>query len=119
MSRRIGLAVAWLIWTVLVAAGAGAYAYHLGTLASLPAAAAGAAPYYYWGFHPVFFFPFGFLFPLLFVFLLIWLFRPRRWYGQGPGGYGHPHRSREDAFDEWHRRAHGEAPPPAAPGTTA
>jgi hypothetical protein len=69
------------------------------------------------------------LVPLFGLFLLFALLRlvigPRRWgwggYGRwgGPGGPGmrwsnEPH-SVPPGFEEWHRRAHGEAPPPTPP----
>lgn len=67
-----------------------------------------------WGFRP-FGFGFGFLgclVPLLFLFLIFALVRGLfwapwgRWGWRGWGGPGHV----PPAFDEWHRRAHGEAP---------
>ena len=76
---------------------------------------------------------FGFLGTLLFLFLVFALVRaifwrggPGRRSGWGPGGWGgydgsgkglggHDHGTWEtrgnQAFDEWHRRAHGETPP--------
>lgn len=124
MSRRFGFGLIWLLVTLLIAGGAAAFAYHLGTLATVSAAGDGAYwvhPYAY-GFFPFFgIFPFfGFL---LFIALLFFLFRPRRWYGGGYGPGGHRGYGPRDwqggvppAFEEWHRRAHGEAPQePAAP----
>jgi hypothetical protein len=90
------------------------------------------------GFGPGMGFGFGFLrclIPLFFLFLLFGLlrfvFRPWRWGGghwggwrggpggQGPWGHGVP-----PHFEEWHKRAHGEAPatpndPNAPPPTNA
>ncbi len=83
----------------------------------------------HWGFGGGFGF-LGCLFPLLGLFLLFGLLRlafgHRHWgwrggygrWGGGPGGMGggnaeHP---APPMFEEWHRRAHGEAtPPPPAP----
>lgn len=82
--------------------------------------------YRHWGFGPFGGPGFGFLgclFPLLILFLIFglfrWLFwRPMFWGGghHGPWGKGLPPMWRErgrEAFDEWHRQAHGEAPKPA------
>jgi hypothetical protein len=77
---------------------------------------------------------FGFLGTLLFLFLVFALLRAIFWrggpgrrgwgpggyggygYGKGPDGSGHGHGPWEsranEAFDEWHRRAHGETAPP-------
>jgi hypothetical protein len=127
MSRRFGFGLVWLLVTLLIAGGAAAFAYHLGTLATVTAASDGAYlvhPYAYG------FFPFFGLFPLivfvLFILLVARLFRPRRWgggwYGRG-GPQGHHGQGPRDwqgglppMFEEWHRRAHGEtAPEPATP----
>jgi len=66
------------------------------------------------------FFP---LFPLFFFFFVLAIMR-RLWWGPyyggrgwGPG-YGYRYRYRGDVppeFEEWHRRAHGEQPPPPKP----
>lgn len=118
MSRRFGFFLIWALLTLLIAGGAAAFAYNLGTMAAVTAANGGGYlvhPYlgYGFGFFP--FFPlFGFLF---FVLILFWIFGGRRrWYGGGwYGGYGpygqHPH-GVPPAFEEWHRRAHGEQPTP-------
>jgi hypothetical protein len=76
---------------------------------------------------------FGFLGTLLFIFIVFALLRAIFWrggpgrrggwgpggwggygYGKGPDGQGRgPWESHaNEAFDEWHRRAHGETPPP-------
>ena len=84
----------------------------------------------HWGFGGGFGF-LGCLFPILFFFLLFGLFRlivgPRRWgWGGGyrgwggPGGPGGPGWGSAEhpvppMFEEWHRRAHGEAAPPPPP----
>jgi hypothetical protein len=79
---------------------------------------------YGYGWHAGFGF-FGFLGTLLFLFIVFALLRAIFWRGGpgrrgwGPGGYGGygygkgPWESRSnEAFDEWHRRAHGETAPP-------
>ena len=88
---------------------------------------------YGYGWHPGFGFGFfGFLGTLLFLFIVFALLRAIFWrggpgrrggwgsggwggygYGKGPNGHGHgPWESRaNEAFDDWHRRAHGETPP--------
>jgi hypothetical protein len=106
------------------------------------AAPAAAVPYYG---HPYGFGfgfgVFGFLGTLLFIFLIFAAIRafafaggrgrgwggPGRWGGGwsgGPGGgpsgfRGSPWEARaREAFDEWHREAHGDAPKPPNPGST-
>jgi hypothetical protein len=91
-------------------------------------------PTYGWGWHgfgPGFGF-FGFLGTLFVLFLLIGLIRfafrgPRGWGGpggwngpggtSGPGGPGrHPWEARaHEAFDDWHRTAHGRGTEPPTP----
>jgi hypothetical protein len=88
---------------------------------------------YGYGWHPGFGF-FGFLGTLLFLFVVFALVRAIFWrggpgrrggwgqgwggsgYGDGNGGPGRGNRPWESqanqAFEEWHRRAHGEAAPP-------
>ncbi len=136
MPRRFGFALVWALITLLIVAGVGAFAYHLGTLATVAAAGDGAYvvhPYYGAGFG---FFPFFGLFPLFgflfFLLVLFWIFGGRRrwyggWYGGGPGPHGargpygpggHGGQSQAGVppfFEEWHRRAHGEAASPATP----
>ena len=124
MSRRFGFFLIWALLTLLIAGGVAAYAYHLGTLATVTAAGGGYVvhPYYGFAMAPFLFFPFfpllGFLF-FFFVLFAIFGGMRRRWYGgYGPGGhgpYGHHQHGLPPAFEEWHRRAHGEAPA-AAPG---
>lgn len=110
----------------------GTAVYQAGVAAGIAADAAGAAPAvvpYGWygpGFGFGFFGFFGFL---LVLFLVFGLLRaafggprrgwggPGRWEGVGPDG--RPHRwdeRRHEAFEAWHRRAHGEAPNPDAAG---
>ncbi len=119
MSRRFGFFLVWALLTLLIAGGAAGIAYNAGTMAAVSAASGGAYlvhPYWGYGFG---FFPFFGLFPLFgflfFLLILFWIFGGRRrWYGggwqggygpQGPHGHGVP-----PAFEEWHRRAHGEQP---------
>jgi hypothetical protein len=115
---------------VLVLGGAiAAGAYEAGLAqgaAQIVVPAAGAAPAagapvvayyghpYGWGWG---FFPFGFLFPILGLFLFFALMRAlvggrgyghRGWYGDGQPGV--PGR-----FEEWHKRAHGDATPGTVP----
>lgn len=65
--------------------------------------------WYPWG-HGFFFFPFPFLFLLILVFALKGAFwgRHRHW--------GYRYDGVPPAFEEWHRRAHGQ--PPTAPTTS-
>lgn len=71
-------------------------------------------PYHHgFGFGPHFgFFPFGFCFSILFLFFLFGLlrftFRPWAWGGRGHWGKSWEH-GVPPKFDEWHKRAHGEA----------
>ena len=88
---------------------------------------------YGYGWHAGFGF-FGLLGTLLFLFIVFALLRAIFWrggpgrrgwgpggyggygYGKGPDGSGHGHgpwdTRANEAFDEWHRRAHGETSPP-------
>jgi len=118
-------AVRWLVGLLMIAALAGVafYSYNLGVAQGVAQGVAERAVVATPGATgvPVVFYPrpwgFGFgFFPLLFIlfgiFLLRGLFWRRGWYGRGYGcGYG----GVPPAFDEWHRRAHGQRPPPAAP----
>jgi hypothetical protein len=68
-----------------------------------------------WGFGFHFFPFFGLLFLFFVLRSLFWGGPWRRGWGCGYGYYGAP-----PSLDEWHRRAHGQQPPPAPPtGTTA
>jgi len=113
-----------LIWTLVTAAIAGVTGflsyqagYASGLATKIPEGAAGAAPYWAYGFHP-FLFGFG-LFPLFFLIVLIVLLfaafgRRRRW-GGGWGYPGGPYQGggqspMEQRLKEWHDRAHGEQP---------
>ncbi len=126
---RIALAVVAV--AVLVLAGVAVFnagaAYGLaqadggadGAFSWMPGMAAGhrgllRAGHMGWGFRPFGGFGFlGCLVPLFFLFLVFWLIRgafwrgPWGWRGHRGGWHGEgvpPH------FEEWHRRAHGEAP---------
>ncbi|MGQ0849670.1 MAG: hypothetical protein ACT4OP_11230 [Actinomycetota bacterium] len=65
-----------------------------------------------WGRGGFGFFPFfPLLFPLLFLFLVFGVFRPWRWRGPAPYGYGPnwgPSEHIEKRLDEWHEKAHGQ-----------
>ena len=137
MNRRLILGILVTLALVAGAVALGGYAYSAGVAQGLAqsgklAAPDGAAvPYSYFGYGPFFpgfmgFGPWGFgfgllrcLFPLLgFVLIfallrvLFWGGRPwrRGWAGYGPSEHGTP-----PMFDEWHRRAHGQAPAPDEP----
>ena len=76
-----------------------------------------------WGYGPG---PGFFLFPLLGIVLVVLLLRgrggPGGWHrGCGPGGYGYGYGGRDEAMQDWHRRAHGDPTPPPTgsdPATT-
>ena len=91
---------------------------------------------YGWGWHAGFGF-FGFLATLFFLFIVFALIRAIFWrggpgrhswgpggwggygYGKGPDGTNGPWESHANqAFDEWHRRAHGESAPPESSDAT-
>lgn len=114
------LAIAALMVAAAAAIGVGAYnagvAQGIAESGRIIAAPPPGAPYAYvrpWGFG---FFPF---FPVLFFLLFFFVVRGLLWGGRGRGGCGY--RSyREDAptaWDEWHRRAHGEQRPSGTPPT--
>jgi hypothetical protein len=76
-------------------------------------------PYVYiwprpWGFG---FFPF---FPILTMLFLFFVVRALLWRGPGRGGWACRDNGVPPAFEEWHRRAHGEQPrpTPTAGGST-
>ncbi len=125
------LAIAVLVIAIATAIGMGAYNAGMAqglaqagqAVAAAPPAAppAGAQYVYVWprrgGFHFGFFPWFGFLFLFLAFRALFWGGRwgYRRGWGGGHGYYG----GVPPAFDEWHRRAHGQQPPSPPPaGTT-
>lgn len=116
----------WLgaILVLLITLIAGGVGFAIGTTTTLPEATTGTAGFVpgAWGWHPVGWgFPFFPLFGLLLVFLLIatlvGIGRRAAWAGRhGYGGYGWgagpfgPGDPRRAAFDDWHRRAHEQAP---------
>ena len=123
MRRGFGL-IGLLVTAVLVVI-VGAIAYNIGWSQGLathvPEGAAGAAPYYYGGWHGGFGF-FGIFWFLLFLFGFFWLLRlaffGRMMRGGGWGGGwgyrgGYPQGMPpqiEERLQEWHKRAHGEQP---------
>lgn len=124
------LGVALLVMAAAAAIAIGAYnagvAHGIGQSAQIVtvppgggAAPPAGVPYVYmyprpWGFH---FFP---VFPLFFFLIVFFILRGFLW--RGPwrggwsgscGGWGYRYGGVPPAFDEWHRRAHGEPPAPA------
>lgn len=110
------LAVVILALAAAAVIGVGAYnagmAHGFAQNAHAVAPGAGVVPYgYYWprpwgfGFFPVF--------PLFFLLVLLF-FVLRGGRGRGPwrGGWGCGYDGVPPAFDEWHRRAHGQQGPP-------
>ncbi len=93
---------------------------------------------YGYGWHPGFGFGiFGFLGTLLFLFIVFALLRAIFWGGRGrrgwgpggwdrPGGFGKDHghggspwaNRAQDTFEDWHRRAHADAPSDPGGGAT-
>jgi len=126
--RNRGFTIVMVVVMLFATVGAGIYGYNIGVahgiaqgaaLAERGAAAPGAAPFLLyprpWGFG-FGFFPFA---PLFFI--LFWVLILRGLFGRGPrwGRYGYGYCGPggvPPAFDEWHRRAHGQDSP-AAPGT--
>jgi len=119
MGNRIGVKVLFAVLLLMAAIGAGMYGYNVGIAqglaqgAAAAAAQTGAAPatpvMFYprpWGFG---FFPFA---PLFFLVFWVLIFRGLFWRGSRWGrgyGYGCGYGGVPPAFDEWHRRAHGQA----------
>lgn len=131
---RRGFGIFGLIATAILLIVVGVIAYNVGwsdgVSTHLPANAQGAvAPYYYGpGFHGGFGL-FGIFWFLLILFGIFWLFRlafwgfwgRRMWMGGGGWGYGGGHGrwgSFEERAQEWHKRQHGETPPPTTPPPT-
>jgi hypothetical protein len=99
---------------VIAAAGAvGTVAYNAGVAQGMAETGraivmppAGTQPVYVWprpwgfGFFPIF--------PFVFLVFLFFILRGRVWRGPWRGGWGYPSGGVPPAFDEWHRRAHGE-----------
>jgi hypothetical protein len=116
------LAIALLVMTAAAFVGVGAYnagvARGIAESGQAITAPAAGAPFVYvwprpWGFG---FFPF---FPLFFLVLLFFVFRGLFWRGPWRGGWAcYGDRGVPPAFDEWHRRAHAEQPPPRTGSAT-
>lgn len=121
MGNRMGVKVLFAVLLLMAAIGAGMYGYNVGVAqglaqgAAAAAAQTGAAPA-----APVMFYPrpwgFGFGFfpfaPLFFLVFWVLIFRGLFWRGSRWGrgyGYGCGYGGVPPAFDEWHRRAHGQA----------
>jgi hypothetical protein len=115
---RRGFSLLWVVLTGVIAAIVGVASYQAGLSTQLPAGATLPPNYYephFFGFGL-----FGFLFLLFILFLLFRILSFGRWAG-GLGGWGHggwkyggggvpP--AIEERMQEWHKRAHGEQPPP-------
>jgi hypothetical protein len=131
---RRGFGFLWVALTGILLAIVGTIAYQAGWSAGaatqLPAGAAAAAPYYYYGPHFDGFGFFGFFWFLFILFLVFALFRALRFgrgWGHGGwgyrGGYGYGGEKGgvppaiDERMQEWHKRAHGE-PTPAPPSDT-
>ena len=133
MNRSIVFRIILTVVLLAVVAGLGVFAYNAGVANGLAQniQAAGAAgktvqpyPYPYYGmpFARGFGFPgFGFLgclFPLFLLFVFFGLMRVIFWHGPRDWRHHRMHGHHGDweegvppMFAEWHRRAHGEAPP--------
>jgi len=107
------LAIAALVIAGATAIGIGAYNAGVAqgiaeggrAIAALPA----GTPYVYiwprpWGFG---FFP---IFPIFFLLFFLFVVRGLVWRGPWRAGWGCRYDGVPPAFDEWHRRAHGEQP---------
>ena len=103
------LAIAALAVAGAAAIGIGAYnagvAHGIAEFGRLAAAPAGTYPYGWhrpWGFG---FFP---IFPFFFFLFFFFIVRGLLWRGPWRGGWGYRYDGVPPAFEEWHRRAHGE-----------
>ena len=115
------LALGALVIAGAAAIGIGAYnagvAQGIAESGRVIAAPPSGTPYMYvaprpWGFFPIF--------PIFFLFFLFFIARGFLWRGPWRGGWGCQYNGVPPAFDEWHRRAHGEQPISAPPaGRTA
>ena len=137
MDRRRGFGLLFWIIGILLLVGVGVLAYNAGVSQGLAESGRVVDPDGYRGPYidgPGFGFGFfGLLFPILFILLLFALAKAafgRPWGGHGPyydrpgpwmGGPGGWQGAPPPMFEEWHRRAHGEAPPEGSatdpPGT--
>jgi len=115
MNRRRGFGLLWGIVTLLIVGLVAAVSYQAGLSAQI--ATAGAT--YVVAPHLVglgFGFAFFWLLPILFILLIVFgVFRGgRRWYGRGwygsRGMYDRGYRDVPPMFEQWHQRAHGQAP---------
>jgi hypothetical protein len=123
-NRYVWRALAIAVLVIAGAAAIGIGAYNAGMAQGIAesgralAAPPAGAPYVYvwprpWGFG---FFPF---FPLFFLVLFFFVVRGLLWRGRWGGGCGYRYGGVPPAFEEWHRRAHGQQSTPAAPGGSA
>ena len=121
---RRGFGFLWVALTSILLVIVGVVAYQAGwsegAATHVADGVTAAAPYYYYGPH---FFGFGIFGFLFFLFLLFVIFRIARfgrgWGYRGYGGYGGYGGGKggvppaiEERMQEWHKRAHGEQPPP-------
>lgn len=125
MNNRTLQALAMAVLVIAGAAAIGIGAYNAGVAQGIAesgrviAAPSPGTSYVYvgprpWGFG---FFP---IFPIFFLLFLFFIARGLLWRGPWRGGWGCQYNGVPPAFDEWHRRAHGEQPtstPTAGPTT--
>ena len=132
MNEKIGLRILSALVLIAAIAGIAYFAFQAGVSQGSPItiqAPSGAenvapAPYPYYGYGLPFHRPFGWGFgfgcfgPLLVLFLLFFALRAARvlfwgprwgWGHRGPWRYGWGQGGVPPMFDEWHKRAHGEA----------
>jgi hypothetical protein len=125
-NRALWRALAIVALAVTVAAGIGIGAYNAGMAQGIAesgrsvAAPSPGTQFVYvwprpWGFG---FFPFFPIFPFFFILFLFIVLRGLLWRGPWRGGRGRWHNGVPPAFDEWHRRAHGEQPTSPPRSTT-
>jgi hypothetical protein len=115
-NRTRSLAIAALAIAVAAAIGIGAYnagvAQGIAESGRAMAAPPPGTPYVYvwprpWAFGVFPFFP---IFPIFFVVFLFFALRGLLWRSPWRGGWARWHDGVPPAFEEWHRRAHGEPP---------